>query len=133
MNRRYGTVAARAEHRCEYCRAPEVLFNFRFEVEHVVPMSKRGPDEDSNLALACHGCNLFKSNAETAADPESSESAVLFHPRRDEWSDHFEFDSKSLRIEGTSATGRATVAKLQMNNELQLASRRWWIVLGLFP
>ncbi len=133
MNRRYGTVAARAEHRCEYCRAPEVLFNFRFEVEHIVPKSKYGSDEDSNLALACHGCNLFKSDAETGIDLETNEEVVLFHPRRDQWDDHFAFDPESRTIEGISPTGRSTVAKLQMNNELQLASRRWWIVLGLFP
>ena len=133
MNRRYGSVAARAGHRCEYCRAPEVLFNFRFEVEQIVPKSKRGSDEVSNLALACHGCNLFKSDAETGTDPETNEKVVLFHPRLNIWDEHFEFDAESGMIEGINPTGRATVAELQMNNELQLVSRRWWIVLGLFP
>jgi hypothetical protein len=36
MNPRYVQVALRAEHRCEYCHAPEVVFNFPFEVEHVI-------------------------------------------------------------------------------------------------
>ena len=36
MNRRYGLVAQRAAHRCEYCRAPEAVFNFPFEVAVVV-------------------------------------------------------------------------------------------------
>ena len=41
MNPLYAPVAARAAHRCEYCRAPEVIFNFRFEVEHIIPLFPR--------------------------------------------------------------------------------------------
>ena len=110
-----------------------MLFNFPFEVEHVVPKAKKGTDEDSNLALACHGCNLFKSDSLTGIDPESNEEVNLFHPRSDVWGDHFAFDSESRLIEGISGKGRATVARLRMNNEAQLASRRWWVSLGLFP
>ncbi len=36
MNPYYGMIAQRANHRCEYCQAPEVVFNFPFEVEHLV-------------------------------------------------------------------------------------------------
>jgi hypothetical protein len=42
MNALYPLVAARAEHRCEFCRAPEIIFNFRFEVEHIVPQASSG-------------------------------------------------------------------------------------------
>jgi hypothetical protein len=35
MNPHYRVVAQRAGHRCEYCRAPEAVFNFPFEVEHI--------------------------------------------------------------------------------------------------
>lgn len=35
MNPRYHAVSTRAEHRCEYCHAPEATFNFPFEVEHI--------------------------------------------------------------------------------------------------
>ena len=31
MNPHYPLVAERAGHRCEYCHAPEVIFNFPFE------------------------------------------------------------------------------------------------------
>ena len=37
MNPQYAEVARRAGHRCEYCHAPEVIFNFPFEVEHILP------------------------------------------------------------------------------------------------
>lgn len=64
MNPRYGQVAFRAEHRCEYCHAPEAVFNFPFEVEHITPVA---------------------------------------------------------------------VTRLQMNHETQLAARRQWLRLDLFP
>jgi hypothetical protein len=42
----------------------------------------------------------------------------LFHPRRDRWSEHFVF--KDIRIEGISATGRAAVQVLAMNDARRL-------------
>ena len=44
LNPRYAPIAQRANHRCEYCKAPEVVFNFPFEVEHIIPLSQK----DSN-------------------------------------------------------------------------------------
>ena len=52
MNPRYALVAERAEHRCEYCHAPEAVFNFPFEVEPVMPPASGGGDHPSNLALS---------------------------------------------------------------------------------
>ncbi len=60
MNSYYTLVADRAAHRCEYCHASELVFNFPFEVEHIVPFCKRGADAEFNLALACRSCNLRK-------------------------------------------------------------------------
>jgi len=45
VNLNYSFVAQRAEHRCEYCRAPEVVFNLAFEVDQIIPLSKNGRDE----------------------------------------------------------------------------------------
>jgi 5-methylcytosine-specific restriction endonuclease McrA len=60
MNPFYTLVADRAAHLCEYCHAPELVFNFPFEVEHIVPRSLGGADAEFNLALACRSCNLRK-------------------------------------------------------------------------
>lgn len=83
MNRHYEIVARRAGHRCEYCRAPEAIFNLPFEVEHIEPTSEGGRDEESNLALSCRACNLFKSNQQSALDEMTGEVSRLFHPRID--------------------------------------------------
>jgi hypothetical protein len=60
MNPYYSAIAERANHRCEYCHAPELVFNFPFEVEHITPLSQQGTNDESNLALACRSCNLRK-------------------------------------------------------------------------
>lgn len=133
MNPRYPAVAARAGHRCEYCRAPEVVFNFPFEVEHVVPPSRGGDDGEANLALACRSCNLRKGVSVSAVDPETGGEVPLFHPRRDDWREHFGRGAESGEIAGATPVGRATVACLDMNSPSQIAARRQWTRLGLFP
>lgn len=62
MNPQYRRVAQRAAHKCEYCGAPEAIFNFPFEVEHIIPQSQGGVDDETNLALSCRACNIHKSN-----------------------------------------------------------------------
>jgi 5-methylcytosine-specific restriction endonuclease McrA len=69
VNSRYLLVARRARHRCEYCHAPEAAFNFPFEIEHITPTAKSGPDHQANLALGCRACNLYKSDEATGQDP----------------------------------------------------------------
>lgn len=133
MNPRYAQVALRAGHRCEYCRAPEVVFNFPFEVEHIIPVSRGGLDTEPNWALACRSCNLRKAMHLSGVDPESQAVARLFHPRGDRWQQHFQLDLESGRIEGLSIIGKATVARLEMNSPSQIAARRQWLRLDLFP
>lgn len=133
MSRLHDPVAARAGERCEYCRAPEEAFNFPFEVEHIVPRSRGGGGEMENLALACAACNLFKSDAQTGPDEETGTEAPLFHPRRDDWYAHFRVDAETMQIIGLTPTGRATIARLQMNRFRQVRARRRWGRERLFP
>ncbi|MCI0694667.1 HNH endonuclease [candidate division KSB1 bacterium] len=83
MNSNYPLVAERAGHRCEYCHAPEAVFNMPFEVEHIIPLAKDGLDEESNWALACRSCNLNKSDHIDGIDPVTQQRVRLFHPRND--------------------------------------------------
>jgi hypothetical protein len=133
VNPWYPAVAARAFQRCEYCHAPEVVFNFAFEVEHIQPQSQGGQDTDDNLALACSACNLFKSDAVVGRDEETQSFVPLFHPRTDRWEEHFRVDETTAEIVGLTPVGRATVGRLQMNRSRQVAARRQWIRLGIFP
>jgi hypothetical protein len=132
VNSRYPRVSDRAVHRCEYCHAPEAIFNFPFEVEHVIPRSREGLDDDSNLALACRSCNLYKTNATLWADEVTGADAALFNPRVDNWQDHFTLDAETAEIRGLTPIGRVTVSCLRMNSLLQLQARQLWKRLGLF-
>ncbi len=133
MNPSYAAVARRAFHRCEYCHAPEVVFNFRFEVEHVLPVSQGGEDEESNLALACRSCNLHKGADVRGVDPVSKKAVRLFHPRMDQWSEHFRVDLVTARIVGSTPIGRVTASRLNVNSASQLLARHQWLRLGVWP
>ena len=133
MNPYYAIVASRAKHQCEYCHAPEVIFNFPFEVEHIIPLMLDGSSQESNLALSCRSCNLYKSSYINSVDPETQDKVRLFAPRNHEWSEHFRVNIETAEIIGLTANGRATVIQLKMNKPSQLAARRQWMLLELFP
>jgi 5-methylcytosine-specific restriction endonuclease McrA len=133
MNRHYAQVAGRAGQRCEYCHAPEAIFNLPFEVEHIVPTARGGADEESNLALACRACNLYKSDQQSGADETTREVVPLFHPRHDRWDEHFRVEPENGEIRGLTPIGRITVACLRMNREVAREARRSWIRLKLYP
>ncbi len=126
-------VTERAKSRCEYCRAPQVITGTTYHVEHVVPSGSGGPDELANYALCCVTCNGHKSAHTTGIDPATGIERSLFHPRRDRWESHFRFVPKLLKIEGVTAKGRATIARLQMNERKQIEARALWVELDLFP
>ncbi len=115
-------VRQRAGQRCEYCQlhqndSPVATLH----IEHIIPKKHGGSDEVGNLALACIDCNLYKGPNLTGIDPESGEIIELFHPRRQRWSDHFEW--RGIYIDGRTAIGRTTVRVLNMNSDDRLALR----------
>jgi hypothetical protein len=133
VNPYYTVVADRANHCCEYCRAPEVVFNFPFEVEHITPLCKQGADSEANLALACRSCNLRKGIRISGIDLSSNTEIRFFHPRQDSWNEHFRASTESGMIRGITLTGEITISHLAMNSLTQIAARQLWIHLGLFP
>jgi HNH endonuclease len=120
MNPLYFLVAERAYHRCEYCRAPESIFNAVLEVEHINPVVAGGTSTEENLALACRSCNGFKGSRSNYVDPESGQEERLYHPRQDRWEEHFLVSSESCEIVGLTAIGRVTALCLKMNSRSQL-------------
>jgi HNH endonuclease len=133
VNPNYPIVAARADHLCEYCTAPEILSNMAFEVDHIRPTSRGGTEELDNLALACRVCNLRKYDHIEAIDPATQKSSRLFHPRQDNWSEHFAKPPMlPYQIVGKTPIGRVTVARLDMNSSLQSRAREFWVALNVF-
>ncbi len=109
----------------------QALQGATFHVEHVVPRAAGGSDDEANLALACPGCNLKKSDRVSATDPDSGTEVSLFHPRYDHRDDHFAWDG--FIVTGRTATGRATVTAFDLNHTRRLLIRKAEEHFGLFP
>ena len=86
---------------------------FAYHVEHIVARQHGGGNDSGNLAFACDHCNSHKGPNLNALDPESGALVRLFHPRQDQWDEHFE--RNGVIIVGRTAIGRATVDLLKMN------------------
>jgi hypothetical protein len=125
-------VRQRAKLRCEYCGLPEVDSpTARHHLEHVVARKHGGATRASNLATACHRCNLNKATDLSGLDPSTGRLTRLFHPRRHKWNYHFRFEGNW--IIGKTAIGRATVNVLRMNEPERLRLRECLAELGRFP
>lgn len=117
-------VRQRAKGYCEYCICPEFCARQLHSIEHIEPESKGGASDEDNLALACQGCNGSKSNKTHALDPATRRKVPLFHPRRDDWHEHFAWSPDRLYLIGLTPTGRATISELDLNREGVIHLRR---------
>ncbi|MGB7160036.1 MAG: HNH endonuclease signature motif containing protein [Tepidisphaeraceae bacterium] len=121
----------RAGERCEYCRMHQALQGATFHVEHVIPRNQGGDDNLENLAWACPGCNLHKSDRIDARDPQTGQVIPLFNPRADQWPEHFDWNR--YEIIALTPIGRATLRTLQMNAPRKILIRQAEELFALFP
>lgn len=115
-------VKQRANHSCEYCLVPDSVGFYPHEVDHIIAVKHSGKTSFDNLAYACWRCNRHKGSDLASVDPTTGEIVLLFHPRQQLWSEHFRLDGSA--VIGVTATGRATVALLQMNRPDRLRERQ---------
>jgi hypothetical protein len=109
------SVVERAQGCCEYCLSQQRYAPQDFTVDHIVPQSLGGQTTLENLALACQGCNGYKSARTEGYDPVDGENVPLYHPRQHRWDEHFTWNEDFTLIVGLTSTGRATVETLRMN------------------
>lgn len=121
-------VRSRAGERCEYCHLPANLYPLPFHIDHVIPRQHGGITESDNLALACLHCNRHKGPNLSGIDPANGEIVQLFHPRRDMWSAHFEWQGTELV--GRTPVGRCTIEVLAINAPDFRAVREWLLKEG---
>ena len=124
-------VRDRAKERCEYCHLPESSSYLTFPIDHVIARVHGGLTEADNLALSCQFCNTNKGTSLSGIDPLNGRITRLYHPRKDSWSKHFEWDGPTLI--GLTSFGRTTIAVLLINDLRMLAIRDFLIEAGLFP
>ncbi len=123
-------VRQRAGDRCEYCRMHQSLQGATFHVEHIQPEVHGGLTELENLAWACPGCNLRKSDRMRLRDPGTEQLVRFFDPRHDDWSEHFSWEV--FRVSGLTSIGRAMVQGLDLNHLRRQRIRQAEQTFGLF-
>ncbi len=115
-------VRNRAGNRCEYCRLHQDAAPFlKFHIEHIQAKQHILDHSLENLALACPDCNRYKGPNLTTLDPDTREIVLLFHPRKDNWNDHFVFDGNTIR--GITPIGLATERLLKFNSDERVEMR----------
>lgn len=115
-------VRERADSRCEYCRLPDEMGRYTHHIDHIIPIAHGGTSELDNLAWACFDCNTTKIRDVASYDPATKLLTPFYNPRTQNWKDHFEMENGI--IIGKTPVGRVTVQVLQMNNEMQVETRR---------
>jgi len=120
-------------HRCAYCQTLQANSGQRMVPDHIIPTSKGGETILANLCFACRRCNEFKGSRIAGTDPITGRTEPFFHPRQQNWSEHFAWDEYGIRLIGLTAVGRATLVALQMNHEVILSARQRWVSAGWHP
>lgn len=116
-------VAERADYRCEYCLIREADSFLAFQIDHIIALKHRGPSKLDNLAYCCALCNMRKGSDVASFDEESGRVVPLYHPRRDQWSDHFRLEGG--QIHPLTDIGQVTVTLLQLNRSELIVEREW--------
>jgi len=118
------TIVERAHGCCEYCHSQAKFATQAFSVEHIKPQSKGGKTTLDNLALACQGCNNHKYNKTEIYHQSTNQIIPLYHPRQQNWHEHFSWNEDFTQIVGLTATGQVTVEALQLNRQGLVNLRR---------
>ena len=104
-----------------------------FPIDHVTPQSADGETIEENLALSCPVCNGRKWKHTQGIVVESGETAALFNPRTQDWTEHFAWSQQEIGVlVALTDCGRATIARLQMNDPDIVEARQLLAELGLF-
>ena len=69
----------------------------------------------------------------SAPDPADGQIVPLYHPRLQQWNEHFRWSVDFLEVIGVTPTGRATVVALKLNRRNLLNLRKAMFVLGEHP
>ncbi len=96
-------VIAAASARCEYCQTSSRITGTPLVMEHILPKSLGGSDDQDNLAASCYRCNEFKGVKTHVRDPESGQLVALFNPREQVWADEFAWSNGGTSFNGSFA------------------------------
>lgn len=115
------SVEQRADYRCEYCHLPANVAFFPHEIDHIVAEKHGGLTSEDNLAYTCWRCNRHKGSDLGSFDPATGDFCFLFHPRSQQWQQHFNI--RDNVIIGITPEGRTTAQLLKLNIDERIAER----------
>ena len=118
---------------CEYCVLPSNFSTDFFHHEHIIPLILDGKTELENLARSCGICNNNKQDKVKHNDPLTKQLMRLYHPRKDVWTDHFQWSDDDLHIVGLTPIGRATIDLLKLNRTNAVNLRKLLKMADLHP
>ena len=124
-------VIERAKGCCEYCCYPSLVSFAPHEIDHIIAQKHGGTTTENNLAFSCALCNKHKGSDLTSIDPETQKLEPLFHPRKDDWLEHFRLEGAI--IQPLTSKGRVTVRLLQFNQVDRIQERKLLIEAGFYP
>jgi hypothetical protein len=124
------SVWQRADMRCEYCRIHSQDWEaFLFHIEDIYAIKHGGSDDLQNLCLSCPQCNWAK--GPNLSGQLDGKIVPLFHPRRQTWARHFQWDGPVLV--GKRLCGKVTIQVLDINEPRRVRMRQVLIDEGRFP
>lgn len=110
---------------------PQELTDAVHEIDHIIAEKHHGLTSLDNLSLACYPCNNHKGPNIAGIDSVTGQITRLFHPRLDQWSEHFNWHGPILA--GLTPVGRATIDVLAINVQHRVLLRQALIDEGVFP
>ena len=124
-------VIERAGNCCEYCLLSQDDDDFSFHIDHVIAEKHHGETTADNLCLSCYVCNTYKGSDITSIDPHTRSVAMLYNPRTQIWTEHFQL--QGVQIKALTSNGRVTVSLLRLNAPERLTEREILLKLGRYP
>ena len=126
-------VLAEAQGRCAYCQSQEALMGVTFEIDHIISLAVGGATELGNLCLACPPCNRHKSHRIAITNHDDGRKIPLFHPKQDQWFDHFSWNEDNTILLSLTEIGKVTIEALYINRPVIVQLRSYWVALARHP
>lgn len=124
-------VIARALDCCEYCRIHSDDVFWGHQVDPIFAEKHGGETLDMNLCCSCVMCNRYKGTDLCSLDLRSGDVVALFHPRRQQWTDHFALDE--ALTQPLTPIGWVTVKVLRLNENERIQERAILVSKGRYP
>lgn len=124
-------VRERARECCEYCLVAESQVFFPHEPDHVIAKKHGGKTSPRTWPWPALTAVDSRGRILLTIDDETGEVVVLFNPRIQRWSKHFQFEGG--RIIPLTAIGRATEKLLRLNLPVRVEIRTRLANIGKYP